>query len=502
MKNTVFSIFLCFFLASAGFAQNKRIPVLETMPLQIQFDHHLQEWDGFGFNYVETAQTTDYNEWPQDYGGFSLLSDKEKDEIINHVFGEDGLKVGLVKMFLDPWHQPDPGGPFDHEKTTSNMREFVKAGYEVTKNRGAGLQIITTLYGPPAWATKQKFLRGRDLDQEMKDGLARYMVDWARFLQQEEGLPLKYISLHNEGEDWHRWPRDGMSPFIGEGHDYNMWWPSEQTVNFIKMMPGFIKDAGLEDVHITNGECSNWFRFSHWGDAVAISGDPEAVRNLGLVTSHGFYNGTYNYWYGDHNPLGIDLIKAKRPEIHAWVTSSSWAKMDADFVRQIYGSIYSVGVNGFIPWAGIQRPPLWVGGDPNPGNAIQVSEEGDYELRNGYYFYKQVSRAGQPGMKVARTITRDTELTAIAFSSDGTGNPDAFVVLNTRTSGDSGGNFSNRSYKDLSIHVKGTKAKRFIAYRTDGRNELYKYIGEFPVENGVIEYTAPPGSVTSFFAAE
>ncbi len=494
----IYSFLLLILFAGSLSSQETRIPVLDAVPVFIHFDHPLQEWDGFGFNYVETAQTTDYNEFPQDYGGFSLLSEEEKEEIIELVFGEDGLKPGLVKMFLDPWHQAEPGGVFDHETTTSNMREFVREGYRKTLERGGDLQIITTLYGPPAWATLQKFLRGRDLDPEMREELALYLADWARFLTQEEKLPLKYISLHNEGEDWQRWPRDGKEPYIGDGHDYNLWWPPEQVLDFVGFLPGVLREHGVEGVKVTNGESSNWFRFSHWGEAWALSEDPEALQNLGLITSHGFYNGTYWYWYGDHNPYGINLIRNKRPELHAWVTSSSWANMDAHFVRQIYGSIYAAGVNGFIPWAGIQRPPLWVGGDPNPGNAIQVHEDGSYELRNGYYFYKQATVAGQPGMKVVKTITRDTDLTAMAFGSDDTDNPDAFVITNAKLDDWSPESFSVRNDKKIRIELKASPYSRFRVYRTDGETDFFRDLGVMEAKNGVIEYTAPAGSVTTF----
>lgn len=69
------------------------------------------------------------------------------------IFGEDGLKVGLVKMFYDPFHQTTPGGAYDHETTTNYMREFVRKGLAKTRERGADLSIITTLYGPPAYMT-------------------------------------------------------------------------------------------------------------------------------------------------------------------------------------------------------------------------------------------------------------------------------------------------------------------------------------------------------------
>ncbi|MFC1569242.1 hypothetical protein ACFL4L_03340 [bacterium] len=76
----------------------------------VDFSEKLRDWDGFGFNYVELAHTYDYKEFRQEYGGFSLLDEKEKQEIVKLIFGEQGLKVGLVKMFLDALHQDKSGG--------------------------------------------------------------------------------------------------------------------------------------------------------------------------------------------------------------------------------------------------------------------------------------------------------------------------------------------------------------------------------------------------------
>ena len=48
----------------------------------------------------------------------------------------------------------------------------------------------------------------------------------------------------------------------------------------------------------------------------------------------------------------------------------------------------------------------------------------------GYYYFKQVCRAGQPGMAVARVRSNDSLIGLIAFAGNSTDNPDAFVVLN------------------------------------------------------------------------
>ncbi len=452
---------------------------------EVDFSRKLCDWDGFGFNYVEVPQSLDYSADPQEYGGFSLLKEEERQQIVDMVFGADGLRPGLVKMFFDPFHQKVPGAPFEHETTTKWMRYFVREGLK----RSPGIRIITTLYGPPPWATKQKFLRGRDLDPARKYDLAVYIVDWIKFLRNRDKFPVCYVSLHNEGEDWMRWPSDGASGNIGKGHDYNLFWPPEQVVDFLKFMRPMLDRAGLEDVGITPGETSNWYRFSAWGYADAIADDEGALRNLGLITSHGFYNGNYGRWFGEHRSLGTDILRAKRPELHAWVTSTSWSRMDADNLKEMHGNIYTAKVNGIIPWAGIQRPAKWVGGDPNPGTAFRVYEDGRWEVMRGYYYYKQVSRAGQPGMAVARTMAMDSEVAVIAFSSNGTKHPDAFVVVNT-----------GRGDKKISVKVKGSGGQVFDAFRTSDEKDRYASIGTFELSGDMLVFDAPARSATTFFS--
>ncbi len=477
----------------AGYSQALDFTAVQA---KVDFSRTLQDWDGFGFNYVETAHTSDMEEFNQEYGGFSLLGEKEKQEIVKMVFGEEGLKVGLVKMFLDPLHQKEAGGLYDHRYTTGNMRYFVREGLRLTRSGGRDLQIITTLYGPPGFTTRQKVHRGRDLDPAYADAVADYMVDWVKFLKEEEHFPVKYLSLHNEGEDWRRWDQKGFTEF--EGHDYNLYWPPEQVTAFVKRMPEKLQAAGLGDVGITPGETTNWYRFGTWGYVEALLQDKAALDKLGLITSHGFYSGNYGRWFGEHKSSGIDRLRAERPELHAWVTSTSWSKMDAFNIKEMHGNIYTAKVNAIIPWAGIQRPPHWVGGDPNPGSAFTVDENGSYRVRPGYYFYKQVTRAGQPGMKVAEASAMDSETAVIAFASNGTVNPDAFVVVNLHI-----------IPQKIAVTVLGNQSGSFEAYRTtkapdsrdpDHIDEKYVPLGAYTLNDGVLVFNAPAGSVTTFFA--
>ena len=55
----------------SGLAQ---YPVIQGVSVKVFFNKEIRTWDGFGFNYVETAQTPDYKDFKQPYGGIQPLS--------------------------------------------------------------------------------------------------------------------------------------------------------------------------------------------------------------------------------------------------------------------------------------------------------------------------------------------------------------------------------------------------------------------------------------------
>ncbi len=515
MKNKIFLalIFCRVFLISEGsIAQADDFKAVKAM---VDFTDKIRLWDGFGFNYVETAQTYNFKYNPQDYGGFKFLDDTSKAEIIELVFGEDGLRPALVKMFLDPLHQQEENGKYDHQMTTTSMRYFVKEGLAKSLRKNESFQIITTLYAPPAHITLQKVMRGRDLDPGKKDQLADYLIDWLQYLK-KENFPIKYVSIHNEGESWLRWPQDGTTGgALDEGHDYNFFWDPEQTVNFINLLRPKMDSAGLRDIGITNGEYTNWYRFYHWGFAKALASDTKVLDNLALITSHGFYVGPVQSgrWHGPHSNLGVDMLREKRPNLKSWVTSTSWnifeniggnrtAIMDAHFIKEIHGNIYEAKVNGIIPWAGIQNHDEWWKPDPNPGTAIRTFSDGTYEIPKAYYFYKQVSRAGRPGMAVVYTEAMDSEFSLIGFDANDTSHPSALIITNT-----------GKENRKISVEIFGA-GDIISAYRTTGseiyaqketarkdplQGENHVKISDFSRKNEFLEYLAPAGSVTTFY---
>ena len=54
------------------------------------------------------------------------------------------------------------------------------------------------------------------------------------------------------------------------------------------------------------------------------------------------------------------------------------------------------------------------------GSGFWVDRQGGYVTDNDRYYYKQVSRAGQPGMSVAQVSSSDPNIRLIAFARNGT----------------------------------------------------------------------------------
>ncbi len=433
---------------------------------KIDFSNQLHIWDGFGVNYVETCQTRDYKNRPQDLGGFSILDDKQKKEINELVFGKNGLRPQIIKMFLDPWHQETENGVYNHEWTTKNMRYFVREGLKTANSLNDSLSIITTLYGPPPFMTVHNDVANSYLKEGYKDDAIKYMAHWVKYLKEKENFPVHYLSIHNEGTDWLRWPMyENQRNAEQLERDYNYLVSPEDVAEFMAIMKPVLDEYGLKDVGITPGETINLFRFNHFGIADAIASNPQAIKNIDLVTSHGFGLGNpFGRDYANTNNFGTTVLQRQRPELKTWITSMSWGKMNTRFCAEIYEHTYSNMVNAIIPWAFIQRYSHWYGSNTNPGLAIHVKENNTYQIEKGYYLYKQFTTAGRRGMKVVKTSINRPDVFIAAYSQNNTENPDAFVVINL-----------GETYRYVTDMIE-------ISFTVNGNNLYYS----FPIKDPVL----------------
>ncbi|TAE51297.1 MAG: hypothetical protein EAZ89_10380 [Bacteroidetes bacterium] len=412
MRRFVFLLTLLSFLYSGLPAQS---PERFFVPAEVDFSRRLRDWQGFGFTYTEALSTPDYSKKPQDYGGFQLLNERKRQQVLQMIFGEEGLKVSFLKVYLDPFHQAVQGGTFDHSSSTANLRYIAREGQRITRGRMGDFSIYTVLFAPPGWMTLQKQVRGRDLDPVYKPDLQLYITDWLRYLRDQEGLTLRGFSLHEGGEDWSRWDEDGLSD---KPYPYSMYWSPELTTEFVRSLQPVFKTAGLQEVLISAGEPQSWQHFNRWGYADALLQDEKTFRALGFIAA------------GGGEGTAAPLLE-KRPELPAWSCAGEWGAMDVTFVQSIQEQIYVAQVSAYAPRTGIYRPSQWAGSPKEASAAFLVREDSTYEVLRGYHYYKQVSRAGQAGMIVAAASAQSDELSLMAFGSNKTRHPDAFALINT-----------------------------------------------------------------------
>lgn len=453
-----------------------------TAYMDVQFDRPLQEWEGFGCNYVEMSHSRDGAY--EDYGSFSEMSEANKNRVLDMIFGADGLRTHVVKMFLSPHllvEPPQPGvirlDDYRFDECLPQNIYFAQEGIRRSLEQGITLRFIITMYGPPAWANQQKIIRGRDLNPAMRDSLATYLAGCALYLHARAGIPVEAVSLHNEGEDPNRYPGR-------PGDDFNMYWSPEQIADMIPRVRQQLDAAGLQAVAVTPGETTFWSRFEPY--AWAIGQHERAWQDVGLLTSHGFA--------GDMGVAGINFLRRNprgtnaRPDLRAWTTSCSWYKSGGvDFASNFVDQVNRIGVNALIPWAIIQTPPKWPGGDPNPNPPFLVEADRSVTVNKSYSYYKQLSRAGQAGMNVV-TITGDfyRSIYALAFATGKSTAANALVIVNTA-----------ESPRDLKINIQGCGVQ-FEWFRTDSGAESYTYVGDVTLDGRV--HTLPGASVSTFFA--
>ena len=103
-------------------------------------------------------------------------------------------------------------------------------------------------------------------------------------------------------------------------------------------------------------------------------------------------------------------------------------------------------------------------------------------------------------MAVARTMSMDSQVAVIGFSSNGTSNADAAVVVN----------WSDWD-KKIALKVTGSESNVFNAFITtegdgDDKGELfgngknYEDFGVYKLESETLVFESPKGSVITFFA--
>ena len=134
----------------------------------------------------------------------------------------------------------EPHAPLERER-----REECPVGDESpsAENKDGEELPVRFSYIPQTTGEHKVTLR---VDPQEKEQVARYMIAWVKYLRDVEKFPVKYLSLHNEGEGFNRWPADGSCKAILR-HGYpapDAGWSKEVSVDLD------MASAACPDCHI------------------------------------------------------------------------------------------------------------------------------------------------------------------------------------------------------------------------------------------------------------
>lgn len=432
----------------------------------VDFSKKLRDWDGFGICFTDKAVVD-----PEEY--FTLNSNHQ--QFLRSIFGHDGLRVGIIRLFLDPFRldycQQDNDEEHIEDLNEYHFSDFpsfhtqlARFALEMVRSWGGDLKIMLSSLCPPAWMTRQKELSGRDLDPVNRTHYGRYMVAWIRYLCATENLPVYCLSLHNKGEMWQLWDSLGIPLYSNTG--LSLYWAPEMVVDFLKLLRRQLDHNGLENVGLSPGDTKNWGNFYDWGYADLILEDPLALNSVSLLTSNALLSGNEN----DFCSTAIDLFHKRRLELHAWTTTDELSSVYPASICALYKLIYRTKVNSVILSTNLK------------------SKDPGFVYSKDFSFLKHICKAGQPGVGVCQVACNGPDLYLIGFSSNSTRNADSFVLIN-----------DDKCEWKIPIEIRGSASAEFSVFRTSS-SENFVRLPNVPVKEGKIHFLAPAKSVSSFFA--
>ncbi len=246
--------------------------------------------------------------WAQEVGGWE---DGSRERIITLLFDRDsGIGLSIYRYNIgggdgenipDPWRRAETfevaPGQYDWNRDANAIRVLKavqQAGVE---------QFVAFANSPPARMTRSGRTNGdsgqlSNLAPEMYPQFAQYLVDVVKHLQEDEGIPIGWLSPINEPQwDW----------IVNNGQEGCHYEPAEAAA-MTRALIQAVRENEL-DVKISVFESGEWKKSNDYIDA--LLGDPEIAPHLDHLAIHSYWSDGYDkerlIRYLDQNYPGIPI---------------------------------------------------------------------------------------------------------------------------------------------------------------------------------------------------
>lgn len=384
------------------------------------------EYNGNTESFINVSQATGYQlldkyAWggcfnERGWRAMEHLSDKEKTEILEALFGETGLKLNVGRTpvaasdyAIEPYSYNETADDYEMknfsiQQDKNYLLPYIKRAIEIQPE----LKVWASPWTPPSWLKTNNSLIGGTIEAT-DENFKAYALYFAKYIQayKEEGVDVYMIMPQNE-------------PTMNTAYASCVW-TGEQLNTFIKdYLAPTLKEQGL-DTEIWLGTFTD-------SDSTRVDptlNDPDTVHVI---------KGVAFQWWGKQKSLSIYRqntgLKLMQSETMCGDGKNNWDYAEAQF--DLIKSYFESGVNAYMLWNMVlDETGANTAANPWHQNApVTVdSHTNQISYNPHYYLFKHFSHYIEPGARRIKTEGSFTD--CIAFQNKNGDN--VLVVKNSHS---------------------------------------------------------------------
>ncbi len=364
--------------------------------------------------------------WAQHLGQWQ---ESETDQLLKWLFSqEEGIGLSIYRYNIGA----GSGDEIQDDWRRSRTMEIAEGEYDWSRDAAAitmmkravgygARQIVAFANSAPARMTRSGMTSGNpdsgrsNFAPGMERQFARYLVDIVRYLREEEGLPVEWLSPINEPM-W-LWHNAGYGQ---EGCHYT----PEENVNVLRAVAEEIASRGL-DVKISALEAGEWTSARMY--YYKLEADPDLLARIDNISLHSYVPHVTNEVYREEL---AQYIGSSKPGMKLWM--SEWTEMQGgqdytmesalELARVLHDDLVYGQVTSWQYWIAVSRYDFRDG--------LVYLNETDRSLRDTkrLWVLGQYSKFIRPGFTRLEAIAEHGGLKVTAFMR---GDAEVvFVVIN------------------------------------------------------------------------
>ncbi|PKL00562.1 MAG: hypothetical protein CVV56_05435 [Tenericutes bacterium HGW-Tenericutes-1] len=347
----------------------------------------------------------------------------DRDEIIEYIFGDDGMNVSLIRLCVGASDYVTPSiGHYSYNDTVGNVADPELTQFSIEKDQviidvlkdalevNPDIVFMAAPWSAPAWMKTSNSLYQGSLKSIYFETYANYLI---KFIQAYalEGIEINYLSVQNE-------------PYYASYEYPGMTWTVSSTRQFVGVYLGpLLEAAGLDTKimiwdHNPVDNSGNIIKFPT--QVISDTASAQYVDAVGIHCYTGDDSDMYDY---------LDYLRTDAPNLEVFMTEctaiTTYQNIESNMewsVRRMYTEAYNRYAMGTTYWNLVMDPygNTHLGGCTNCTGLVTVPENGSagFELEADAYVTAHFSKYVEMGAKRIHTQVNNTTLLVTTFIDD------------------------------------------------------------------------------------